>query len=113
MSSPTWRDCDQLRVVQAVGSGNDQLLIAPRLDTPDRGHDAACGLTNPWPARRREDQDRQAAALEVLLNPQVCVSGDQQFEPFLFGQADQIAIGDRGPASFVGRCHIVAAQEAP
>jgi hypothetical protein len=32
---------------------------------------------------------------------------------FLFGQADQIAIGHSRPASFVGRCHIVACQEAP
>jgi hypothetical protein len=59
-----------------------------------------------------QHQDCDAALPQVLLVAEVGVGGDQQFIALPLSQANQVPIGDGGPAQFVGRGHKVAVQRA-
>jgi hypothetical protein len=97
-------------LLQRLGSGNGQLLVVTRCDGGDCRLDLGRDLTNPWPAGGGQHQDRDAAASQVLLVAEVGVGGDQELVALLLRQANQVPVGDGGPAQLIGSGDDMAVQ---
>src|SRR5206468_7771608 len=66
-----------------------------------RGGDFRKVKLNHRPTRRRQDQNREASASQVLLVAQVLIGGDERVES-RFRCIEQVAIFEFGPPHFVG-----------
>lgn len=60
---------------------------------------------------RRENDERQLPASEVLLIPDILVAGQYQIEPCLLGRIEQGTILQTLPSKFVGANYFVPSQE--
>lgn len=92
--------------------GDVQLAVVHRAKVVDHLNHQGCGSFDPRPAGGRQNEDRDAAALKVLLVAEVRIRRDQQLKALLLSQSDQITIRDRRPAFFVGGTDQVSSQEA-
>ena len=103
------------RSAQAPERGSDgtrhaDLAIATSLRLIDgRSHLRKVAL-NSRPACGEQNDDGQTAPGQVLLVPEVLVSGDEDLEPGLLGCRDEVAIRELRPALLVRGCNRMAGQ---
>lgn len=60
---------------------------------------------------RRENDERQFPASEVLLIPDILVAGQYQIEPFFLSRIEQSTILQTLPSKLVGANYVMPSQE--
>jgi len=96
--------------IDADESGHQEHLASCDLDLSQhslrRAIDAVHDVTNntlySWPARRAKHDYRDTPRREVLLIPQVPISGDQNLEAVFLSRVNQLTVRQLRPAAFEG-----------
>lgn len=91
----------------------------PHLDIVARGRRGNCGgdavsmRSNQAPIGRRQGDDRQPAAGQVLLMPQILIRCDEAVDAVCLGRIEQITITQQLPATFKSGFDVMIAEELP